>query len=219
MGREGMASSLRMDAARNREAIVAAATSLFGECGLEVPNDEIARRAGVGSATLLRRFPRRRDLVVAVFAERLREHVEAIDRALLDPDSWVGFRDYVTYACEMQLRDRGLADLVTMSVAGVPELDRLRRRALAGVTALVRRAKESGSLRADFTPEDLIVILMAHAGLLDRAHGASKTASRRLVHLLLDGCPALAATEGAAPPSRRSIASAMVENAVMSRCD
>ena len=150
-----------------------AAATLFGEAGLEVSNDEIARLAGVGGATLLRRFPHRRELVVAVFAERLREHIDAVEAALVNPDAWYGFRDYVTSACDMQARYRGLADLVTMTVKGVPEVDRLRRRAVAGFAALVERAKQSGRRRADFAPEDLLVILMANAGLLERAHGAS----------------------------------------------
>jgi AcrR family transcriptional regulator len=46
---------LRVDAERNRRRIVAAAREAFAECGLDVPMDEVARRAGVGSGTLHRR--------------------------------------------------------------------------------------------------------------------------------------------------------------------
>src|SRR5437762_2476441 len=54
---------LRSDAARNRASLVVAAREVFGERGLDAPLDEIARRAGVGNATLYRRFPTRQGLI------------------------------------------------------------------------------------------------------------------------------------------------------------
>lgn len=209
---------LRADAARNREAVVMAATVIFREQGLDVPIDEIARRAGVGSATLYRRFPQRQDLISAVFAERLRAHVKAVEMALAQPDPWSAFRDYVEHACEMQVCDRGLGDLVTMRVGQVPELERLRRRAYDGFVDLIQRAKRAGRLRQDFQPEDLVLVLMANAGLIERTHGAAPAASRRLAHVLLDGFTVEAATPGPPGPTRRSVASAMAKNASASGC-
>ena len=55
----------RADALRNRERIVTAAREMFVEFGSQVPYDEVARRAGVGNATLYRNFPERADLVRA----------------------------------------------------------------------------------------------------------------------------------------------------------
>src|ERR1700710_1317765 len=57
---------LRSDAARNRDALVEAAREVFGERGLAAPLDEIARRAGIGNATLYRHFADRRALAHAV---------------------------------------------------------------------------------------------------------------------------------------------------------
>lgn len=75
------AGPLRRDAERNRERIVAAARQAYAEAGLEVSMAEVARRAGVGIATLFRRFPAREDLIDAVFADRMDAYVEAADRA------------------------------------------------------------------------------------------------------------------------------------------
>ena len=58
---------MRADAERNRERILVAARDAFAERGIDVPMDEIARQAGVGVATLYRRFPARSDLVAAAF--------------------------------------------------------------------------------------------------------------------------------------------------------
>src|SRR3954468_7392989 len=178
---------LRADAARNRAAIVEAAREVFAETGLDVPLDEIARRAGTGNATLYRRFPTRGDLVGAVVAEQMGEHLQAVEVGLADDDPWGGFASYVQAAAAMQARDRGIADLVTMDVSSAPAIEELRSRAFAGLVRLVERARAAGVLRPDFTTEDVVVLLMANAGVVERAHGITAEASARLVHVLLDG--------------------------------
>ena len=204
--------TLRADAARNREAIVEAARAVFAEHGLEAPLDEIAKRAGTGNATLYRRFPTRSDLVAAVFAERMAAHVEAVETALADDDPWNGFASYVRAVAGMQAEDRGIADLVTMDLSSAPEIEELRARAYDGVVRLVARAHQGGVLRADFTDQDVVLLLMANAGLVERAHDIPAEASTRLVALLLDGLRAQAATAGPAAPSARLVVAAMQHN-------
>jgi AcrR family transcriptional regulator len=62
---------LRADAQRNRELLVAAAREVFSERGTDAPLDEIARRAGIGNATMYRNFPDRRELLIAVYADEV----------------------------------------------------------------------------------------------------------------------------------------------------
>jgi AcrR family transcriptional regulator len=200
--------TLRADAARNREAIVEAARAVFAEQGLDAPLDEIAKRAGTGNATLYRRFPTRGDLVAAVLAE----HVDAVEAGLTDEDPWHGFASYVRAVTAMQARDRGIADLVTMNVSAAPEIERLRARAYDGLVRLVARAHQAGVLRADFTDQDVVLLLMANAGLVERAHGITDDASARLIALLLDGLRAQAATAGPAAPSVPQVLAAMQHN-------
>src|SRR5690606_41850834 len=73
---------LRADAERNRERILAAARRLFASDGLDVSMACVAREAGVGKATLSRRFPSREDLINAVFADRMDAYVAAVTQAL-----------------------------------------------------------------------------------------------------------------------------------------
>jgi len=203
---------LRADAARNRAAIVEAAREVFAEEGLDAPLDEIAHRAGTGNATLYRRFPTREDLVSAVFAERMAEHRAAVQAGLADPDPWNGFASYVRTVAAMQSRDRGIADLVAMDVSSAPGIERLRSEAFDGLVRLVERARSAEALRADFTTEDVVVVLMANAGLVERAHGVTAQASARLAHVLLDGFRSAAATDGPAAPSPRRMRLAMRRN-------
>src|SRR5215216_6360769 len=104
---------LRADAERNRERILAAAREVFAERGLDAPLDAIAERAGVGQATLYRRFPRREDLIVACFAPKLAEYAEAVEDALRVPDAWEGLRGYLERICAMQAEDLGVQDVLT----------------------------------------------------------------------------------------------------------
>src|SRR6266498_1487574 len=102
---------LRVDAERNRAAILAAAREVFAEQGLEAPLEEIALRAGVGIATLYRRFPARAQLVAAALIEKVTQYAEAAEQALAAPDPWAGFASFVEGICELQADDRGLSDL------------------------------------------------------------------------------------------------------------
>src|SRR5919108_6174329 len=97
---------MRADAARNRQRIVQAAQLAFAERGLDVPLEEIARRAGVGIATLYRRFPTRDALIAASFAPLMAAYAEAVDEALQAPDAWTGFARFLERVCAMQAADR-----------------------------------------------------------------------------------------------------------------
>jgi AcrR family transcriptional regulator len=211
--------SLRADAERNRAAVLAAAREVFSERGLDAPLDLIARRAGVGNATLYRRFASRRALLIAVFADRMIDYARAAERALDDPDPWSGFARYVRHVCLAQADDRALADLVTTAGDGDDQLDELRARAYAAFQELIKRAKAGGSLRADFAAEDLAVLLMANAGLVERTGVHAEVATARLVSVLLDGLRAEAASAAAAPPvEERRMLEAMRRNTASAAC-
>ena len=200
---------LRADAARNRQAIIGTARKLYGKRGLDVPFDEIARAAGVGNATLYRHFPSRCALVAAVFADTLRQVSQAAARALDNPDPWDGFAGHVRFLCQLQATDRGLADLLTTAVTGAPELEELRARAYEDFVRIAQRAKDSGALRADFVPEDLVLLLMASAGLVHRTADAAPEAWNRFIDLALDGLRAAAATPAARSPDPAAVWRAM----------
>jgi AcrR family transcriptional regulator len=196
---------LRADAARNRTAIVQAARSVMGRRGLDAPLDEIAQAAGVGNATLYRRFPTRRDLVAAVFAEEMSRYAAAIETALEDPDPWRAVRSYLAEICALQAENRALADLVTSTQF----TDVTRPVAVAHLQELLQRAQAAGQLRADLTVEDVVLVLMANAGVVRRTAEHAPSSSPRLVALLLDGMHAAAATPGPPAPDAASLARAL----------
>jgi len=177
---------LRADAERNRAAIVAAAREVFAEHGLEAPLEEIAQRAGVGIATLYRRFPSREQLVAAALLEKVTQYADAASRAMTASDPWAGFTGYVHRICELQASDRGLSDLLSMTLAADESIEQLRAAANAQLVSLIDRAKAAGKLRADFIGEDLLLLLIASAAVGQVTRADAPGTWRRFVALVLD---------------------------------
>ncbi len=177
---------LRADAARNRAAIVAVAREVFAEQGLEAPLEAIAARAGVGIATLYRRFPTREKLVAAALTEKVAEYAEAAAQALAVGDPWDGFAGFVQRICELQSGDRGLSDLLSMTLSADEQVEQLRRTANDRVVTLIERAKADGALRSDFAGEDLVLLLIAAAAVMHVTQADAPGAWRRFVALALD---------------------------------
>jgi AcrR family transcriptional regulator len=182
----GAARSLRVDAARNRDAILEAARQAFAEHGTDVSLEDIARRAGVGIATLYRRFPTRPELVAAAFEPKMRAYVDAAERAAAEPDPWEGFTGYVRTVCAMQAADAGFADVLALTFPATAALDRELRNATAGLNGVVERAKAAGALRADFVMEDLVLLLMANAGVVNATKRHAPRAWERFAAYMLD---------------------------------
>ncbi|GAA4930950.1 AcrR family transcriptional regulator [Nonomuraea thailandensis] len=177
--------SLRADAERNRERILAAARRLYARHGLGVSMACVAREAGVGKATLSRRFATREELINAVFADRMDAYAAATAQALADPDPWHGFTGYVEAVCAMQAADRGFADVLAMTFPAAKALEARRAEAYHGFLELIARAKATGRLRADFAAEDLVILLMANAGVIAATADAAPDTWRRLVGQML----------------------------------
>jgi len=197
------ARGLRADATRNRVAILAAARQVFAEQGLRAPLEEIARRADVGIATLYRRFPTRERLVAAALIEKLTQYEGAASQALAEPDPWDGFAGLVRRICELQANDRGLSDLLSMTLPASEDVELLRAKAQGHVAELVSRAKAAGRLRPDFAAEDLLLVLIANAAVSHVTGPDAPDAWRRFVELILD---AFQYTGGASLPPAPSAA-------------
>ncbi|MFG2557133.1 TetR/AcrR family transcriptional regulator [Streptomyces sp. NPDC048581] len=200
---------LRSDAERNRERIIAAARTVFGRDGLSASMASVARQAEVGIATLFRHFPGKEDLVAAVFADRMEAYAQATAEALADPDPWSGFTGYIEKVCAMQAADRGFADILTMSFPGAEALEARRTEAFHGFLGLIGRAKDSGQLREEFTSRDLVLLLMANAGVLSATGDAAPDAWRRLVAWMVQSFQAPARGPLPDPPEDAALYEAM----------
>lgn len=177
---------LRADAERNRERIVAAASDLFAHRGLTVPLEEVARVAEVGVATLYRRFPTRTDLAVAVFERNMAAYTDVVDRALANPSAAAGFRDLIIDLCALQAADPGRRALLTTAFPASSLIEQTVSDAVEKVRDLVEHAHREGALRAGVGVGDVVVMLLANAGVLEATHAHAPEAWRRFAALMLD---------------------------------
>ena len=93
----------------------------------------------------------------------------------------------------MQAADRGFMDVLTRTFPHDRSFEGERERALRDFTELIARAKAAGGLRGDFVPEDLVIMLMANAGVVSATAGAAPESSPRRVAYLLQAFAASAA--------------------------
>jgi AcrR family transcriptional regulator len=152
---------------------------------------EIARRAGVGPATLYRHFPTKETLAAEAFGSQLRACYVIIDEALADPDPWHGFCLVIERLFELNARNRELAAAFTAAFPKAVNFAADREHALGSLAELARRAKDAGRLRPDFVLDDLILMLMASRGLHATSPATLAAASRRFAGLAIQAFQAV----------------------------
>jgi len=186
----------RADALRNRERIVAAAREMFVEFGAEVPFDEIARRAGVGNATVYRNFPDRDALAREVVCSVMDRTSEWAEEALgTDGDAFEALSGFVHFAADERIG--ALCPMLSESFdQNHPDLVAARDRITELIQRLMARAREAGQLRPDVELGDLMI---AVSQLTRPLPGTACQGIDRFVHrhlqLLLDGMRAPARSE------------------------
>jgi AcrR family transcriptional regulator len=152
--------TMRSDARRNRAQILAAARDLVAEKGAGVALEDVAQRAGVGIATLYRRFPDRTALLRGVVLDALEQTRIAAERAATEHDEpFEALAAYLREALELRV------SAVIPQVLGVldledPELAASRESAAAATELLVDAAHESGALPTDVTFLDVGMMLV-----------------------------------------------------------
>lgn len=173
---------LRGDAVRNYERIVVAAGRAFEEHGPAATLEDVAKRAGVGVATVYRRFRNRDQLVRAVFEHILTTVIEPITMVESD-DPWCDLTEALEATVELVVRNQ-------VALALAREIDAIDvnglQRYVKAADRLVGRAIDAGVVRPDLMGRDLAaVIVMALATAHpDDPEGADR---KRYLALLIDG--------------------------------
>jgi AcrR family transcriptional regulator len=205
--------SLRADARRNRDRLIAAAAGLFAERGLDVSLEEIARQADVGTTTAYRRFPDKEDLIDAVFSRHLDHFVALSAAAVRDPDPWSALTGFLEAVIELQAANRGFQQLFH-NYQGTPGIARRRIRISRTVAALVTRAKKAGQLRSDVAGSDLVMVLLMVGTVADRMRDVGPDVWRRYLALVLDGLRVRPEGVGCSRLTPRAPSAAQVDTAM-----
>ena len=176
----------RVDAQRNRERILEVAKEAFARSGAGTSLDDIAKQAGVGAGTLYRHFPTRDALLEAVYRTEV-EKLAAAERKLAQDlfpiealRAWMLL--FVDYIATKQI----IAPALNTLVGGPSKVYEASGAQITGaIRALVERAIESGDIRRDLDPLDLLRALI---GVSNVACGPDwQQSARRLVDILITG--------------------------------
>jgi AcrR family transcriptional regulator len=194
--------SLRSDARRNRERLVASARELFAASGVDVSVEEITHHAGLGMGTLYRHFPTKEELVDAVLEDAFAEVVQAAEQAAAEEDAWAGFTGFLERVFEQHAANRGLKDVLATRGHGLRR-EAMRARIRPLVRRMIERAQEQGTLRRDFAAEDVPLLFWTTDRVIEQTTADAPEYWRRWLGLLLDGLRAEAATPLPQPPLER----------------
>jgi AcrR family transcriptional regulator len=196
--------TMRADAARNRERVLAAAAAVFAERGVDGSLPQVAARAGVGVATIYRSFPTKVDLIEALLADRFRAFADRVTDALGAGDPWEALLDVLHATAAAQVTDRVFGQVMSEAFS-LPAVRAERERALEALQRLVARAQAAGAMRGDVVAEDVIVLLSGLAASPSALDRRGRSWERQLA-LAVDGLRAQGAHPLPRPPlSRRRL--------------
>jgi AcrR family transcriptional regulator len=176
----------RVDAIRNREAIVEAASEVLAEQGVAVDVREIARRSGVGMGTLYRHFPKKEDLVHTVLRRDFSTWAESARQAAIDAeDPWAALTDFYQQALTGYARHRAIMENFALTWAD-PDLEGIHQLRLV-IEHLCARAGAMGLLRPGVTTDDLLLLLVSLGHAVQITDECRPQMWPRLLRISLDG--------------------------------
>lgn len=177
--------ALRADAQRNVDALLDAAKAVFGTSGVDAPAKEIADLAGVGVGTLYRHFPKRSDLVKAVFQHEVDACADAAPVLAEQYAPVEALERWLHRYTEFLATKRGLASALHSGDSAFDALPAYFLGRLGpALGSLLDAAVEAGTVRAVASPQDLLyAVSKLSLPMADEGpdHG------RRMLDLLVDG--------------------------------
>ncbi|GLY13702.1 TetR family transcriptional regulator [Kineosporia sp. NBRC 101677] len=178
----------RADARRNYDQIVAAAEVEIARSGANASLEEIARKAGVGSATLHRHFPNRWALLDAVFHDRVEVLCRQADELADAADPGTALVDWLQAVAVYGATSRGLASAVLTGISRSASPAGSDCDVLLGEAAerLLQRAQAAGAVRSEVASCDLLILVNA-VSLATETHPDAAGEAARLTALALTG--------------------------------
>ncbi|GAA4533745.1 TetR/AcrR family transcriptional regulator [Amycolatopsis samaneae] len=174
----------RVDAVRNREAIIEAAAEVLAEQGTAVDVREIARRGGVGMGTLYRHFPKKEDLIHTVLRKEFLEWAESARQAAIDAeDPWMALTDFYQQALTGCARHRAIMENFALTWS-VPDLEGIQQLRMV-IEELCARA--TNLLRPGVTTDDLLLLLVSLGHAVELTDECRPRMWNRLLRISLDG--------------------------------
>jgi AcrR family transcriptional regulator len=176
----------RADAQRNRERILEVAKQAFTKSGANASLDDIAKQAGVGPGTLYRHFPTREDLLKAVYRAELEKLAAAEQKFAQTMPPVAALRAWLLLFVDAIAAKQLIAPALN-TLLGDPKkvFEASYAKMHQAIRALVKRAVESGEIRNDLDPTDLLWALVGVANVASSPNW--QESAKRLVDILIAG--------------------------------
>jgi AcrR family transcriptional regulator len=180
--------ALRADAQRNRRQLLEAAAGAFAQGGIDVPADEIARRAGVAKGTLFRHFPTKEDLIAAVLRDRIGQ-VRAVAAEINQrrEPGIAAVAELMQRAAAIIAADRSFFDAAMRDGGERPGLDAEKLAFEQELNTLLARAQASGEVREDVVGVDIAMLVMAATNTCAPSQELCPELWQRYLALMIDG--------------------------------
>jgi AcrR family transcriptional regulator len=177
---------LRADAQRNRERILEIAKKAFTRSGANVSLDDVAKQAGVGAGTLYRHFPTRDALLEAVYRTEVEKLAAAEGEFSKTMPPVEALRAWMLLFVDYIAAKQIIAPALNTIVGGPSKLFETTSGLILGaIQALVARAIESGDIRSDLDPLDLLRALVGVSNVASVPEWPQS--AKRLVEILILG--------------------------------
>ena len=181
---DGPGRPMRADARRNYERLVSAAREVFAAEGDGASMEAVARKAEVGVGTLYRHFPKRIDLVEAVYTIDVDELVQSAEDAVSTLEPWPAVVSFLEAFVRYAQSKRTFLNELREAFEEHPDLKLVSRERIDAATELViRRAQEAGVVRSDVDGADVTQLL----GPMCTSPTITREQTSRLLPMILDG--------------------------------
>jgi len=150
---------MRQDARENRERILTAAEAVFGAHGATGSTEEVARRAGVGIATVFRHFPTKEALIEAALLRHFNQLTERAQALAASPDPDGAWRTLVRTMIETGATKLTLASMLADRNGFPDSAAAASNRLKAAANEVLRRAQDSGAVRTPVTIEEVYLLI------------------------------------------------------------
>ena len=177
--------TVRADAARNRESLLAAAEQEFAERGLSASVADIARRAGVAKGTVFRHFATKEDLIASIVCAHIATLTKAARRLSDAADPGTALLEFLTIAAD-QRQQHDLTFLQSASESD-PRVGEVRDELHSALGTLVGRAHQSGAIRSDVTETDVFLLMCAPVHVVENLAAPKPLLWKRYLAIIFDG--------------------------------
>ncbi|MGH9046845.1 MAG: TetR/AcrR family transcriptional regulator [Acidimicrobiales bacterium] len=175
---------MRADARRNYDKLVSAAREVFASEGGSASMEAVAKAAGVGVGTLYRHFPRRIDLVQAVYEGDVDGLVQTAQRVVTDLEPWPAVVAFLEACVRLARAKRTFLIELREAFDKDPDMkSRMRDRIDEATVLVIGRAQAAGAVRTDVEPADMMQLLSP----MCTSPTLTDVQTVRLLPMILDG--------------------------------